>query len=74
MPGFISAAVGLVLLVRPIRRRVEPAVVVRVSGWTLPFVDRQGFRRQPFNGSVIDVDLVDEPSPDSSRADRPEVR
>ncbi len=50
LPGFVSAALAILLFVPPVRALVRPAVRSRVQAWTQPY--------QRFGRSVVDVDSV----------------
>ncbi len=74
IPGFVTAAFGLLLLLAPVRRAVEPFVLARTTGWTVPFVMRTGARvRWSTDETVIDVDVVEPESNNASRPARPEI-
>ncbi len=70
-PGFITSALGLVLLLAPVRKTVEPLLAARATSWSVPFINRSGprpgqwpGRRGPSgDGTIIDVDLVDRDHP-----------
>lgn len=62
IPGFVSAAMAILLFVPPIRALVRPVVRSRVQAWTLPY---QRFGRSyvdvestVVNDGVVDVDSV----------------
>ncbi|MEZ5229083.1 MAG: FxsA family protein, partial [Acidimicrobiales bacterium] len=76
-PGFVTTAVGAVLLIPPVRKAVEPRLAARASSWSVPFINRSGSlhdarrpgRRGPSgDGTIIDVDLVDRAHPDGRNA------
>ncbi len=74
IPGFVTAVMGLLLLLAPVRRAVEPFVLARTTGWTVPFVNRTGSRvRWSTDETVIDVDVVEPEPNDASRPARPEI-
>lgn len=87
VPGFVSSAFGLILLLTPVRRLAEPFLAARATSWSVPFINRSGptasSRRGPSgDGTIIDVDIVDRSHPGGSdtgdaadvpRSARPEI-
>lgn len=71
LPGFITAAVGLVLLVKPVRSLLNPVVAGHLPSFSfLGTFQGPGFG---FRGDVIDVDAT--PKADRTNpSERPELR
>lgn len=42
LPGFVTSLIGLLLLVGPVRAKVEPRLAARASNWTVPFITGSG--------------------------------
>lgn len=66
VPGFVSACIGLLLLVPPVRALVRNRLIAR---WSVPGASR--ITRRFSGGGVIDVEYIGDITPDRTRPSRP---
>lgn len=71
LPGFLTAAVGALLFVPPIRAFVRPKVLHRIQPWI--HTNLQFGRVRRYGRDVVDVDIVDVDSHHESSPSRPEL-
>ncbi len=79
IPGFVSTAAGLLLLLAPVRSIVEQRLAARATSWSVPFLIRSGPNQRPGprgrsgEGTIIDVDLVGRDQVHQDQADNSDV-